>query len=323
MNLFGKSLSSLKEYSADEIDFLLQLSMQLKREKQMQTEKKRLMNKNIVLLFEKPSTRTRCAFEVAAYDQGANVTYLNPADSHIGYKESIKDTARVLSRYYDGIEFRGFLQTTFDLLQQHATIPVWNGLTDLYHPTQALADLLTMYEHSKKPFSEISFCFLGDGRSNVATSLIIAAQKMQMDCRIAAPKNYFPTIDTSNVMVTENAEKAVKNCDFLYTDVWVSMGEDESFWKTRIEEMSPYQVNQQLMRATDNAACKFMHCLPAFHNRDTEKGEAIFKQYGLSALEVTEDVFESAQSIVFDQAENRMHTIKAILVATLVDNEKI
>ena len=328
-NLHGKSLSSLKDLNAQQIEFLLKLAADLKTAKYSGSEQPRLTGKNIALIFEKSSTRTRCSFEVAAYDQGASVTYLEPGGSQIGFKESIKDTARVLGRLYDGIEYRGFKQENVQDLIRYAGVPVWNGLTDEYHPTQILADLLTMREHSDKPLKQLTFCFLGDGENNLGNSLMLGAAKMGMDFRMASPPQCTPDkqlIEECNqiakksgakILITDSVEKAVKGCDFLYTDVWVSMGEPDSVWKERIDLLLPYQVNQNVMQQTGKPTCKFMHCLPAFHNRETIKGEQIFQQFGLEALEVTEEVFESEQSIVFDQAENRMHTIKALLVSTL------
>ena len=293
-------------------------------------EKQRLKGKNIALIFEKTSTRTRCAFEVASYDQGANVTYLGPTGTQIGLKESMKDTARVLARMYDGIEYRGFDQTTAEELGRYG-VPVWNGLTDEFHPTQVLADLLTMEEHSSKPLNEIAFCFIGNGQSNMADSLLVGAATMGMDLRIAAPRTLQPDPalvakceelvkqSEARVLITDDIAHAVDKVDFIYTDVWVSMGEPESVWKERIKLLKPYQVNQVVMEESGNPDVKFMHCLPAFHNRETKIGEEIHRKYGLNCMEVTDDVYESEASIVFEQAENRMHTIKAIMVATLGD----
>src|SRR5205085_2939686 len=293
------------------------------------TEVQRLRGKQIALIFEKDSTRTRCAFEVAAFDQGASVTYLGPSGSHIGYKESMKDTARVLGRMYDGIEYRGFAQAQVEELAQYAGVPVWNGLTDEAHPTQVLADLLTMQEHAHTPLEAVSFCFLGDVGHNVGDSLMVGAAKMGMDIRLAGPRQCWPRqarLDQiyalagetgAHITLTDDAEAAVKGCDFLYTDVWVSMGGSPALWNERIKLMLPYQINSKLMALTQNPNTKFMHCLPALHNTDTRLGKQIYEQYGLEALEVTDEVFESKASIVFDQAENRLHTIKAILVATL------
>ncbi|CAA0094462.1 Ornithine carbamoyltransferase [BD1-7 clade bacterium] len=328
-HLRDRSLTSLDVLTPKEIRFLLDLSADLKMAKYSGSERQRLTGKNIALIFEKSSTRTRCAFEVAAYDQGANVTYLGPSGSQIGYKESMKDTARVLGRMYDAIEYRGFSQHNVDVLKANSNVPVWNGLTDEYHPTQILADLLTMREHSDKPLRDVRFCFLGDGDNNMGRSLMIGAAQMGMDFRMASPVNCQPDKNfirqcnkiakatDARLLVTDDAERAVKGCDYLYTDVWVSMGEPDDVWEKRIKALLPYQVNAKLMKATGNRQCKFMHCLPAFHNRETVKGEEIFARFGLDALEVTDEVFESEASIVFDQAENRLHTIKAVMVASL------
>ena len=330
-NLRNRHLLKLLDFTPQEITFLLQLAADLKAAKYAGSETKRLKGKNIALIFEKDSTRTRSAFEVAAFDQGAHVTFIGPTGSHIGYKESMKDTARVLGRMYNGIEYRGFSQENVDILAQYAGVPVWNGLTDEFHPTQILADFLTMQEHSHKPLSEVAFCFLGDSGNNMGNSLMIGAAKMGMDVRLAGPKECWPKpemLETSqaiaqetgaNITVTEDALAAVRGCDFLYTDVWVSMGQPTELWNQRIQQMLPYQVNSKLMQATGNPKVKFMHCLPAFHNTETKVGKEIYENHGLEALEVTEEVFESKASIVFDQAENRMHTIKAVMVATLGD----
>jgi len=329
INLKDRHFLKLLDYTPQEIGFLLQLANKLKGQKKKGIEQQVLKGKNIALIFEKTSTRTRCAFEVAAYDQGANVTYLGPSGSQIGHKESMKDTARVLGRMYDGIEYRGFGQEIVEELARYAGVPVWNGLTNEFHPTQVLADLLTMREHCDKPFSEMKLCYLGDARFNMGNSLMVGSAKMGIDFRIAAPGTCQPnpnlvkmcretaTHTGAKITITENVEEAVSGCDFLYTDVWVSMGEPESIWEERIRLLKPYQVNKQIMKLTGNPKVKFLHCLPAFHNSKTKVGEDIFQKYGLSGLEVTEDVFESEASIVFDEAENRMHTIKAIMVATL------
>jgi ornithine carbamoyltransferase len=326
--LKNRNFLKLLDFTAEEIRYLLDLSSELKTAKYAGTEQQRLQGKNIALIFEKMSTRTRCAFEVAAYDQGANVTYLGPGGTQIGIKESMKDTARVLARMYDGIEYRGFNQETTEALGHHG-IPVWNGLTNEYHPTQVLADLLTMMEHAGKDLTGIAFCYLGDGRGNMADSLLVGAAKMGMDFRLATPISLQPNQllvqqcaeiakqSGARLVITEDINAVVKGVDFLYTDVWVSMGEADSVWEERIKLLKPYQVNQRLMEMTGNNNVKFMHCLPAFHNRETNIGEEIFQKYGLEAMEVTEQVFESAASIVFEQAENRMHTIKAVMVATL------
>jgi len=328
-NLRNRSFVKLLDFTPKEIDFLINLSLDLKAAKYGGYEQQKLTGKNIALVFEKASTRTRCAFEVAAYDQGAHVTYLGPSGSQIGYKESMKDTARVLGRMYDGIEYRGFAQSIVEELASFSNVPVWNGLTNEFHPTQILADFMTMIEHTSAPLSEIAFCYMGDARNNMANSLMVGAAKMGMDFRIAAPKSVQPSIELirtcqeiaektgADIVITDKVEEAVEDCDFLYTDVWVSMGEADSVWKERIELLKPYQVNANVMKKTGNPDAKFLHCLPAFHNRETVVGEEIFQKYGLEGMEVTEEVFESEQSIVFDQAENRLHTIKAVMVATL------
>lgn len=328
-NLRNRSFLKLLDFTPQEIRFLLDLSVDLKKAKYAGTEQPRLSGKNIALIFEKDSTRTRCAFEVAAFDQGARVTYLGPTGSQIGKKESMKDTARVLGRMYDGIQYRGYGQQIVEELAKYSGVPVWNGLTNEFHPTQALADLHTMMEHSDKPLNQISYCYLGDARNNVGNSLLVAASKMGMDFRAAAPKSLQPdenlviqcreiAKDTgARITLSENVADAVKGVDFLYTDVWVSMGEPDHVWKERIELLKPYQVNKKITALTGNPKVKFLHCLPAFHNRETTIGEEIYKKFGLDGMEVTDDVFESAGSVVFDQAENRLHTIKAIMVATL------
>jgi len=328
--LKNRNLLTLLDFKPEEIHFLLGLAKDLKAAKKAGTERPQLTGKNIVLIFEKTSTRTRCAFEVAAHDQGASVTYLGPTGSQIGIKESMKDTARVLARLYDGIEYRGFDQSSAEELGRHG-VPVWNGLTDEYHPTQVLADLLTIQEHTEKPLSDVALCFVGDGRGNMADSLLAGAAKMGMEFRVAAPPPLHPDQTLiahcreigartgARFNITANLADAVKDADFLYTDVWVSMGEQESIWGERISLLKPYRVNRDLLALSGNPSIKFMHCLPAFHNRETKVGEKIFREFGLDAMEVTEDVFESEASLVFDQAENRMHTIKAVLVATLSD----
>ncbi len=328
-NLKNRNFLKLLDFTSEEIQYLIDLSAKLKSDKKNGTETPKLSGKNIALIFEKTSTRTRCAFEVAAHDQGALVTYLGPSGSQIGHKESMKDTARVLGRMYDGIEYRGFGQNIVEELGQHAGVPVWNGLTNEFHPTQILADFLTMTEHSDKPLSEIKFCYLGDARYNMGNSLMAGAAKLGMDFRAAAPKAYHPTAELqqkceeiakqtgAKITITEDVAEAVKDCDFLYTDVWVSMGEPAEVWAERIEHLLPYQVNKKTMALTGNPDVKFLHCLPAFHNRKTKVGEDIFQKSGIEAMEVTEEVFESPASVVFDEAENRMHTIKAVMVATL------
>jgi len=328
-NLRNRNFLKLLDFTPQEMKFLLDLSLELKRAKYAGTEQQTLKGKNIALIFEKASTRTRCAFETAAYDQGARVTYLGPSGSQIGSKETMKDTARVLGRMYDGIEYRGFGQDIVEELGAFAGVPVWNGLTNEFHPTQILADFLTMMEHSDKPLSKVSFAYLGDARNNMGNSLMIGAALMGMDFRAVAPKDVQPTEELiakaneiaketgATITITDNVEAGVKGCDFLYTDVWVSMGEADEVWKERIELLKPYQINKATMDATGNADVKFMHCLPAFHNRDTKVGEEIYQKFGLDGLEVTEEVFESKASIVFDEAENRLHTIKAVMVASL------
>ena len=328
-NLRNRSFLKLLDFTPAEIKYLLNLSIELKKAKISGTEQQTLKGKNIALIFEKTSTRTRCAFEVAAIDQGAHVTYLGPSGSQIGQKESMKDTARVLGRMYDGIEYRGFGQDIVEDLAKYAGVPVWNGLTDDFHPTQILADFMTMLEHSSKPLNQISFCYLGDARNNMGNSLMVGASKMGMDFRAAAPVKCQPSkeltekcreiakLTGAKITITEDVAKAVKGVDFLYTDVWVSMGEPESVWNERIKLLKPYQINMDVVKKTGNPNVKFLHCLPAYHNRETKVGEEIFQKFGLDGLEVTEDVFESELSIVFDEAENRLHTIKAVMVATL------
>jgi ornithine carbamoyltransferase len=328
-DLRNRSFLKLLDFTHAEIQFLLDLSADLKKAKYEGTEQQRLAGKNIALIFEKTSTRTRCAFEVAAYDQGAHVTYLGPTGSQIGNKESMKDTARVLGRMYDGIEYRGFGQERVDILSEYSGVPVWNGLTDEFHPTQVLADFLTMKEHLAVPLSEMRLCYLGDARNNVGNSLLIGAAKMGMDFRAAAPVSCQPeerlvkeAMEISGstgakIKITDNLEEAVGDVDFLYTDVWVSMGEAPEVWEERIGLLKPFQVNQKILDLTGNKNVKFLHCLPAFHNLETTVGEEIHKKFGIPAMEVTDDVFESEASIVFDEAENRVHTIKAVMVATL------
>jgi len=328
-NLRNRHFLKLLDFTPAEIRFLLQLSADLKKAKYCGTEQPLLKGKNIALLFEKDSTRTRCAFEVAALDQGAHVTYLGPAGSQMGKKESMKDTARVLGRMYDGIEYRGYSQEIVETLAAYSGVPVWNGLTTEFHPTQILADFLTMMEHSDKPLHQVSFAYLGDARNNMGNSLMVGAAKMGMDFRAVAPKQCWQDeklVATcreiaketgAKITLTESVEEGVKGVDFLYTDVWVSMGEPAEVWEERIKLLKPYQVNSDVVKKTGNPHVKFMHCLPAFHNLETEVGRDIHKKFGLEAMEVTEDVFESPNSIVFDEAENRLHTIKAVMVATL------
>ena len=328
-NLKNRHFLKLLDFTPKEIKFLLDLSADLKKAKYGGYEEAKLTGKNIALIFEKASTRTRCAFETAAYDQGAHVTYLGPSGSQLGAKETIKDTARVLGRMYDGIEYRGFGQERVEELAQFAGVPVWNGLTDEYHPTQILADLLTMMEHSDKPLHQISFAYLGDARNNMGNSLMIGAAKMGMDFRAVAPTAVQPdsklvatakeiAAETgAKITITDDVDSGVKGCDFLVTDVWVSMGEPKEVWKERIALLKDYQVTKAMMDKTGNPNVKFMHCLPAFHNAETTIGAQIKEEFGLESMEVTEEVFESAASIVFDEAENRLHTIKAVMVATL------
>jgi len=329
INLKNRHFLKLLDFKPEEIKYLLDLSADLKKSKKNGTEKQHLKGKNIALIFEKASTRTRCAFEVASYDQGAHVTYLGPTGSQIGQKESMKDTARVLGGMYDGIEYRGYGQEIVEELAKYAGVPVWNGLTNEFHPTQILADLLTMIEHSDKPLNKMVFCYLGDARYNMGNSLMVGSAKMGIDFRIAAPKEYQPADELvakcrtiaketgAKITITDDVAAAVKDADFLYTDVWVSMGEPDSVWEERIKALKPFQVNMNVIKATGNPKVKFLHCLPAFHNRETKAGEEIFRKFGLDGMEVTEDVFESEHSIVFDEAENRLHTIKAVMVATL------
>ncbi len=329
VDLKGRNFLKLLDFSADEITYLVDLAARLKKDKKEGTEQKTLCGKNIVLLFEKDSTRTRCAFEVAAFDQGAHVTYLGPTGSQIGKKESIEDSARVLGRMYDGIEYRGYGQEIVETLAANAGVPVWNGLTTEFHPTQMIADLLTMREHTDKPLCDISFCFLGDAHNNVANSLMVVAAKLGMDYRAVCPAQCAPSAELLNICtqiaeqtgaritVTDSVEKGVRGCDFVYTDVWVSMGEPDEVWQQRIEALMPYQVNDSLMKATGNPEVKFMHCLPAFHDTSTRVGMDIKNKFGIDEMEVTDSVFESPASIVFDEAENRLHSIKAIMVATL------
>ena len=328
-NLKNRHFLKELDFTPQEMKFLLDLAFELKKAKYAGTEQPRLKGKNIVLLFEKDSTRTRCAFEVAALDQGAHVTYLGPSGSQMGKKESMKDTARVLGRMYDGIEYRGYGQDIVEALAKYSGVPVWNGLTNEFHPTQILADFMTMMEHTDKPLNKVSFAFLGDAKNNVGNSLMVGAAKLGMDFRAVAPKSCQPAPELvdkcreiaeetgARITITDNVEKGVKGCDFLYTDVWVSMGEPAEVWQERINLLKPYQVNSDVVRKTENPNVKFLHCLPAFHNRETVIGEEIYQKYGLDGMEVTEDVFESPMSIVFDEAENRLHTIKAVMVATL------
>lgn len=330
-NLRNRHFLTLLDFTPKEINYLLDLARDLKRAKYTGTEQARLKGKNIALIFEKSSTRTRCAFEVAAYDQGAHVTYLGPSGSQIGHKESMADTARVLGRMYDGIEYRGFGQSVVEELAEYAGVPVWNGLTTEYHPTQILADLLTIQEHIKKPLNEVVFTYVGDGRNNMGNSLMIGAAKMGMDFRIVAPKSLFPTDELvakcneiaketgAKITLTEDIPTGVKDADAIYTDVWVSMGEAAEVWEQRINLLKPFQVNKAMMDMTGKKETIFMHCLPAFHDLNTTVGKEVFEKYGIDSQEVSNEVFESENSVVFDEAENRMHTIKAVMVATLGD----
>ena len=331
-NLKNRHLLSLVNHSEREIKYLLDLSRDLKRAKYAGTEQQKLKGKNIALIFEKTSTRTRCAFEVAAYDQGAQVTYIDPNSSQIGHKESMKDTARVLGRMYDAIEYRGFKQEIVDELAEYAGVPVFNGLTDEFHPTQMLADVLTMIENCDKPLSEIKYVYIGDARNNMGNSLLLIGAKLGMDVRICGPKALLPDAELvdmcegfakqsgARITVTDDIDKAVKGVDFVHTDVWVSMGEPLETWGERIKLLLPYQVTPELMKRTGNPRVKFMHCLPAFHNSETKVGRQIAEKYPelKNGIEVTEDVFESPQNIAFEQAENRMHTIKAVMYASLI-----
>ncbi|WRH63725.1 MAG: ornithine carbamoyltransferase [Fuscovulum sp.] len=328
-NLHGRSFLKLLDFTGDDLRFLLRLAASLKQAKSTGTERPLLRGKNIALIFEKDSTRTRSAFEVAAFDQGAHVTYLGPSGSHIGTKETMKDTARVLGRFYDGIEYRGFAQSDAEVLAKFAGVPVYNGLTDEFHPTQVLADLMTMRENTHKHLSDIAFCFVGDTGGNMAASLMAGAALIGMDIRLCGPQSLWPDAalldqcrklaeaSGARITLTEKLAEGVEGCDFIYTDVWVSMGEAESIWAERIALLSPFTVTQGVMDLTGNPDTKFLHCLPAFHNRDTVTGEKVFQTYGLDCMEVTDEVFESPASKVFDQAENRLHSIKAVLVATM------
>lgn len=330
VNLRNRHFLKLLDFTPAEIQYLLDLSHSLKAAKRTGTEQPRLSGKNIALIFEKDSTRTRCAFEVAAFDQGARVTYLGPSGSHIGSKETMKDTARVLGRFYDGIQYRGYGQELVEELARYSGVPVWNGLTDDYHPTQILADFMTMQEHCDRPLRQMKLCYLGDAKNNVGNSLLVGSAKMGVDFRVAAPSEYFPEESLvrqcqdiarstgSRITLTEDVAEAVAGADFLYTDVWVSMGMPASSWEERIRQFRPYQVNRRVLDLTGNSAVRFLHCLPAFHNMDTKVGKDIGQRFDMpDGLEVTEEVFESHHSVVFDEAENRLHTIKAIMVATL------
>jgi ornithine carbamoyltransferase len=329
VDLRGKHLLKLADFSPEEITYLIELAAELKAAKKEGREEQKLVGKEIALIFEKDSTRTRCAFEVAAYDQGAHVTFIGPSGSHMGHKETVKDTARVLGRMYDAIEYRGFGQDVAEELAEWSGVPIYNGLTDEWHPTQMLADFLTFREHLDKPLNEVVFCYLGDARFNMADSYLIAGAKLGMDVRIASPKSLWPRDEIvelarsiasgtgAQITITDDVDEAVRGADFLLTDVWVSMGEPDEVWAERIELLKPYQVNAETMAKTGNPDVKFMHCLPAFHNTETQVGKEIFEKFGMDSLEVTEEVFESPASLVFDEAENRLHTIKAVMVATL------
>jgi ornithine carbamoyltransferase len=334
MDLHGRNLLKEIDLTPEEFRYLVDLGDRVRRDKQKGFQPNRLAGRNIALIFEKASTRTRSAFEVAAHDEGGHVTYIGPDESQLGYKESMKDTARVLGRMYDGIEYRGFSQESVEILGAHAGVPVWNGLTDAWHPTQMLADILTMrdcarLDHPGRPLRDVSFCYLGDGRNNVANSLLVTAAMLGMDARVCAPADLQPSAPVRGIArglaagtgarltITDDLAAAVAGADFLYTDVWLSMGEPAAEWDQRIDQLIPYQVNADVMAATGNPGVRFMHCLPALHNRETEVGRQIYDKRGLEALEVTDEVFESPQSVVFDQAANRMHTIKALMVATI------
>ncbi|WP_030270461.1 ornithine carbamoyltransferase [Streptomyces sp. NRRL B-24484] len=330
-NLRNRHFLKELDFTPQEFRFLVDLAAQLKAAKYAGTEQPRLRGKNIALIFEKTSTRTRCAFEVAAHDQGAATTYLDPAGSQIGHKESIRDSARVLGRMFDGIEYRGHGQEIVEELAAHAGVPVWNGLTDEWHPTQMLADVLTVREHCAKPLGDVALAYLGDARNNMGNSLLVTGALLGMDVRIVAPRQLWPADDVqkaaqdlaattgARITVTESVAEGVAGADFLYTDVWVSMGEPKEVWAERIALLKPYQVSMDTVRLTGNPAVKFLHCLPAYHDLGTAIGRQMYEETGLTELECTDELFESAHSVVFDQAENRLHTIKAVLVATLGD----
>ncbi len=328
-NLRNRNFLKLLDFTPKEMKFMLELAADLKKAKYAGTEQQKLKGKNIALIFEKASTRTRCAFQAAAYDQGAHITYLGPTGSQMGKKETMKDTARVLGRMYDGIEYRGFGQEVVEELGKYAGVPVWNGLTTEFHPTQVMADFLTMMEQVDKPLHKVAFAYCGDARNNMGNSLMVGAAMMGMDFRSVAPKAYWPEENLvktcreiaketgASITLTESVDEGVKGVDFLYTDVWVSMGEPDEVWAERIKMLLPYQINMDMIKKTGNPKVKFLHCLPSFHNTDTVIGKEIYEKYGLEAMEVTDEVFESEHSVVFDEAENRLHTIKAIMVATL------
>ncbi|HTW99157.1 MAG TPA: ornithine carbamoyltransferase [Acidimicrobiales bacterium] len=329
MELTGRSLCKETDLTAEELTYVVDLARQLRHQRRTGTEERRLCGKNIALLFEKSSTRTRSSFEVAAHDQGAAVTVFAPSDAHLGTKESVRDTARVLGRLYDGIQFRGTSQLTVEQLAAHAGVPVWNGLTDSWHPTQSLADVMTIEDHTARPLPEVVLCYLGDTRNNVACSLLVTGALLGLEVRLAGPRTLWPSLEVrelatglaagsgARIVLSDEPESAVDGADFLYTDVWLSMGEPKEVWAERIEALLPYQVNADLVERTGNPSVKFMHCLPAMHDLGTDVGLELHSQFGLDALEVTDEVFESARSVVFDQAENRMHTIKALMVATV------
>ncbi|MEH6531197.1 MAG: ornithine carbamoyltransferase [Photobacterium frigidiphilum] len=330
-NLRNRNFLKLLDFTGKEIEHLITLAQDLKHAKYAGTEQQKLKGKNIALIFEKTSTRTRCAFEVAAHDQGAHVTYIG-GGSQMGHKESTKDTARVLGRFYDGIEYRGFGQDVVEILGEHAGVPVWNGLTNEWHPTQIIADWMTMLEHGNgKRLNQMKLAYMGDAKNNMGNSLMVGAAKVGMEIRLVGPKANWPDpalvaecnelckISGGKIVITDNVQEGVDGVDFIYGDVWVSMGEPEELWETRINDLTPYQVNMSVITATHNPAVKYMHCLPAFHNNQTQIGKKIEEQFNMKGLEVTEDVFESSYTICFDEAENRMHSIKAIMVATLGD----
>jgi ornithine carbamoyltransferase len=331
VSLKNKSFLTLLDYTQEEIDYLLKLAKKLKEDKYKGSEKQYLKGKNVALIFEKDSTRTRCSFEISAHDQGAHAVYIGSVGSPIGKKESIKDSARVLGRMFDGIEYRGFEQENVEILAKYSGVPVWNGLTDTDHPTQTLANFLTIQEKVKKPLNEVKLVYCGDGRNNVANALMIGAAKMGMDFVIAAPKKLFPASELvekcinvaketgASITITDNVDEAVLNADVLYNDIWVSMGEDDEIWKERLSILMPYQINMELIKKTKNPNVKFTHCLPSFHDLNTEDAKWVYDKFGIEPFEVTDEVFESEYSMVFDEAENRLHTIKAVMVATLGD----
>ena len=330
VDLYGRSYLKEVDFSKQELTYLVDLAEQLRDDKRLGFEVPQLIGRNIALVFEKTSTRTRAAFEIAAHEQGAHVTYLGPGESQLGHKESVKDTARVLGRMFDGIEYRGFAQESVETLARFSGVPVWNGLTDKWHPTQMLADVLTMRDHAKRPFDEVAYCYVGDSRNNTASSLLVTGAIFGADVRLAGPQDLWPSTEVcemakrlaassgGQLLVTDDVHKAVRGVDYIYTDVWLSMGEAEEQWGERISKLRPYQVNAELMSATGNPFVKFLHCLPALHDRATSVGEMVFEKWDLDALEVTDEVFESPASIVFDQAANRLPTIKAVMISTLV-----